>query len=89
MTKHAAEMFIAPSFLNPASTAFEENSPLFNAAVLTEAEFKAAALWQAGFPCMGIPGISFVRNPVFRSRLVEMIERFTYQEAHHRFRQRG
>jgi hypothetical protein len=54
---------------------FEDTSPLFGAAILTEAEFKAGALWQAGFPAIGIPGTGFVRNPVFRSRLVETIDR--------------
>jgi hypothetical protein len=55
---------------------FESTSPLFGTVVLTESEFKAAALWQAGFPAVGIPGVSFVRNPIFRTRLVDLLSKY-------------
>ena len=48
-------------------------------AVLTESEFKAAALWQAGLPAIGIPGTSFVRNPLFRNELVAIIEKYSIE----------
>jgi len=69
-----------PFILESRLDGIAEDSPLFNATVLTESEFKGGALWQTGFPCMGIPGISMPRNPVFRSRLVEMIERFNIRK---------
>jgi hypothetical protein len=67
-----------PFLLESRLDGFEDTSPLFGTAVLTEAEFKAAAIWQAGFPAISIPGTGFVRNPIFRARLVEMIERFHF-----------
>jgi hypothetical protein len=60
---------------------FDEGSPLYRTVVLTESEFKASAIWQAGFPAIGIPGITFVRNPIFRSRLVAILERFGIQRV--------
>jgi len=60
---------------------FDEGSPLYRTVVLTESEFKASAIWQAGFPAIGIPGITFVRNPVFRSRLVAILDRFGIQRV--------
>src|SRR5207244_8045436 len=45
-------------------------------AILTEGEFKAGALFQCGIPVLAIPGISFVRNPVFRAELIAIIRRF-------------
>ncbi len=44
--------------------------------VLTEGEFKAAALWQAGFPALAIPGTAFIRNPIFRTELVSLLDAF-------------
>jgi hypothetical protein len=60
---------------------FDHGSPLYRTLVLTESEFKAAAIWQAGFPAIGIPGTSFVRNPIFRARLVSILERFGIQRV--------
>jgi len=60
---------------------FDHGSPLYRTLVLTESEFKAAAIWQAGFPAIGIPGTSFVRNPIFRARLVLLLERFGIQRV--------
>jgi len=66
-----------PFLLESRMDAFQDGSPLQNTAILTESEFKAAALWQAGFPAIGIPGTSFVRNPIFRARLVAVLEKFS------------
>lgn len=44
--------------------------------VLCEGEFKAAALFQCGIPAIAIPGISFVRNRVFRNELLDLLRRF-------------
>ncbi len=60
---------------------FDEGSPLYRTVVLTESEFKAGAIWQAGFPALGIPGITFVRNPIFRAKLVAILERFSIQRV--------
>lgn len=49
--------------------------------VITESEYKAAALMQCGIPAIGIPGISFVRNPAFRRELVSVLSRFRVNEA--------
>lgn len=45
-------------------------------AILTEGEFKAAALYQCGIPAYAIPGVSFVRNPAFRDELIGFIKKF-------------
>ena len=45
-------------------------------AILTEGEFKAAAIFQCGIPAFAIPGVSFVRNPAFRAELIALIRRF-------------
>jgi hypothetical protein len=45
-------------------------------AILTEGEFKAAALFQCGIPSIAIPGTGFVRNPAFRSELLSIIRHF-------------
>jgi hypothetical protein len=44
--------------------------------VLTEGEFKAAALWQCGIAAIACPGIQFVRNQAFRAELVEILRTF-------------
>lgn len=44
--------------------------------VLTEGEFKAAALWQCGIAAIACPGITFVRNQAFKKELIEILTRF-------------
>ena len=44
--------------------------------VLTEGEFKAAALFQCGILALAIPGISFVRNQAFCAELIGIIRKF-------------
>lgn len=44
--------------------------------ILTEGEFKAAALFQCGIPAIAIPGVTFVRNPIFRAELLSQIKQF-------------
>lgn len=43
--------------------------------IVTEAEFKAAAAFQARVPCVGIPGITFGRHKGFRKELVGLLHR--------------
>jgi hypothetical protein len=45
-------------------------------AILTEGEFKGAAVFQCGLPVLCIPGISFVRNLAFRAELLGLLGRF-------------
>ncbi len=45
-----------------------------NSCVLTEGEFKIAALGQVGLPALGIPGIHITRNPVFLKELVKVLK---------------
>jgi hypothetical protein len=42
--------------------------------VVTEGEFKALALIQCGIPAVAVPGIQQIQNPVFRSRLIELLK---------------
>lgn len=49
--------------------------------VITESEFKAAALFAAGIPALGIPGTSFVRNHLFRDELVKILTDFRVREV--------
>lgn len=44
--------------------------------VLCEGEFKAAALYQCGIAAIAIPGVTFVRNPIFRAELLDLLRRF-------------
>lgn len=44
-----------------------------NSCVLTEGEFKAAALHQAGIPAMAVPGIHMTRNKAFLTQLVNSL----------------
>lgn len=44
-------------------------------AILTEGEFKAIAGVQCEMPVFSCPGISFIRNPDFRRKLEQVIER--------------
>lgn len=48
--------------------------------VITEGEFKAMAADQCGIACMAVPGISFIRNPAFRTELIALID--TYRIEH-------
>ncbi len=43
--------------------------------VITEGEFKAAALMQAGIAAVAFPGIHSIRNFKFRSALIELLQR--------------
>lgn len=47
-----------------------------NFCVVTEGEFKALALIQAGIPAVAVPGIQQIQNTVFRDRLVNMLREF-------------
>ena len=58
-------------FLLAASSATIEGT-----AILTEGEFKAAAVFQCGIPVIAIPGTSFVRNLAFRAELLGIIKQF-------------
>lgn len=42
--------------------------------IFTEGEFKAIAATQCGMPAIACPGISFIRNPEFRRKLLRVIE---------------
>lgn len=44
-------------------------------AIITEGEFKVAAAFQARVPCVGIPGVTFVKKRAFRKELVELLKR--------------
>ena len=54
-------------------TAIDESDKLV---VLTEGEFKAAALMQAGIPALAFPGIHSMRNYRFRNDVVSLLQRF-------------
>jgi hypothetical protein len=47
-----------------------------NFCVITEGEFKALALIQAGIPAVAVPGIQQIQNSVFRERLVTLLRNF-------------
>lgn len=55
-------------------TELDARAPLV---VITEGEFKAAALMQAGIPALAFPGIHSFRNYRFRRALIELLERFS------------
>lgn len=44
--------------------------------VLTEGEYKATALFQAGIPALAMPGIQSARNGAFRRKLVQLLKDF-------------
>lgn len=44
--------------------------------VLTEGEYKAAALWQCGIAAIACPGIQFVRNKAFKEELIHLLREF-------------
>jgi DNA primase len=48
--------------------------------VLTEGEFKAAALWQAGIPAIAVPGVSSFAGKHFE-RLVEVLKEFGVKQV--------
>lgn len=52
-----------------------------NFCVLTEGEYKAAALFQCGIPAIAMPGIQSARNQAFRRRLVSMLRQFDIREV--------
>jgi hypothetical protein len=49
-------------------------------AVLTEGEFKVAALHQCRIPALCVPGITFIRNPAFKRELVDLLKRLGVRE---------
>lgn len=49
--------------------------------VLTEGEFKAAAVQQCGIPGMAVPGISFISNEGFRAELLHILKRHHIEEV--------
>lgn len=58
------------------STSKHYTDGLKNFCLITEGEFKAAALLQCGIPALGLPGIHSVRNVPFRRHLIEVLKRF-------------
>lgn len=65
-----------PFLLRTVSTSSLYSENHRNFAVLTEGEFKAAALYQCGIPAIAMPGIQSARNPAFRRRLVALLKQF-------------
>lgn len=49
--------------------------------VITEGEFKQLALFQAGIPSIGFPGIQAIANYPFQKSLIETLESFGIQEV--------
>lgn len=45
-------------------------------AVFTEGEWKVQALMQCEIPALGCPGITFIRNPVFREELIGLLRHY-------------
>lgn len=49
--------------------------------VITEGEYKAAALWQCGIPSIAMPGIQSMRNPIFRRTIIDLLTKFGIREV--------
>ena len=49
--------------------------------VLTEGEFKAAALYQCRIAALACPGITFIRNKAFRDELIDLLRQYGVREV--------
>ncbi len=75
---HSQQIY-CPMLLRTAAANLPDGAAALNrTCIITEGEFKAAALWQCGIPAIALPGIHTARNYPAKLQLVSLLQRFGF-----------